>query len=266
MSEPTFTVEFGATTHQGMVRSANEDSYLTVPPVFLVADGMGGHSRGEAASRAVSEAFSSLSTQPWLTSNDLVDAVEDATDRIAKLAGEGRAPGSTVSGVGLTQQGGLPCWLVFNVGDSRTHLLRDGDLNQISIDHSAAVRAAQGGGTAPKNVITRALGAGLSRPVADQWLIPAMAGDRMLICSDGLTNELTAELLMATLLATPGPQDAASALVQAALTAGGHDNITAVVVDCVELVSTATHDVHSDDSTASSGYDDTIPDLQEVVP
>ncbi len=266
MSEPRFGVVFGATTHQGLVRSSNEDSYLTVPPVFLVADGMGGHARGELASRAVVDSFAELSTRTWLTSDDLVGAVERAVGCIAGLAGEGRAPGSTLAGVGLTQQGGMPCWLVFNIGDSRTLLLRGGELNQISVDHSAAVRArTEGASAAARNVITRALGAGLAMPVADQWLIPALVGDRMLICSDGLSNEVTAELLLATLLSIADPQEAASTLVQAALSSGGRDNITAVVIDCVELVSTARHDVASDDSTASSEVDDTVPDVVEVA-
>lgn len=255
MTEPVLAVTFGATTHAGRVRPTNEDSYLTVPPVFLVADGMGGHSRGEVASRIVTDTFAELSTERWLSPNELVNTVERATDRVTALGGEGRAPGSTLSGVGLTQQGGMPCWLVFNVGDSRTHLLRDGELTQISVDHSAAMRGDTPG---PKNVITRALGAGLSRPVADQWLIPAVIGDRILICSDGLSNELTSELLVATLLSRAISQDAAAALVQAAVEAGGHDNITAVVVDCTDVQSTAEHAVGVDDSTASS--DDTIPD------
>lgn len=256
MSDPVLSVIYGAATHPGLVRAANEDSYLTVPPVFLVADGMGGHSRGDVASRTVTETFAELSTRQWLTADELVMTVDLATDRVASLGNEGRAPGSTLSGAGITEQGGMPCWLVFNVGDSRTHLLRDGELTQISVDHSAATRGDQ---PAAKNVITRALGAGLSRPVADQWLIPAVEGDQILICSDGLSNEVTSELLAATLLSSANPQDATAALVQAAITAGGHDNITAVVVKCVEVISTAAHSPGVNDSTVSAD-DDTIPD------
>lgn len=256
MTEPLLVVNFGAMTHPGLVRAANEDSYLTVPPVFLVADGMGGHARGEVASRTVVDTFAELSSHQWLTSDDLVTTVDRAAQRVVALGGEGRAPGSTVSGVGMSEQGGMPCWLVFNVGDSRTHLLREGELTQISEDHSAVAR---GDLTKPKNVITRALGAGLSRPVADQWLIPAAAGDRILICSDGLSNEVTAELLVATLQAHSNPQVAATALVEAAVNAGGRDNVTAVVVDCVEVVSSASHSVSIDDSTASADDEDTVP-------
>lgn len=253
-------VRFGAVTHQGLVRSSNEDSYLTVPPVFMVADGMGGHSQGEAASRAVADAFLELSAQEWLSSNDLVDAVDRAATVVMGLPSTGRAPGSTLSGVGMSLQGGMPCWLVFNIGDSRTHLLRDGELTQISVDHSAAARAAAAG-AAPvaRNVITRALGAGLSKPIADQWLIPAADGDRILVCSDGLSNDVSAELIAATLLTVADPREAADSLVQAALNAGGHDNVTAVVVDCDRVVSTATAGSGLDDSTVSPD-DDTVPE------
>lgn len=266
MTGPVLEVRFGAVTHPGLVRAANEDSYLTVPPVFVVADGMGGHANGAAASKAVTDAFLELSTNSWMSSDDLMAAVERATTQVMGLAGEGRAPGSTLSGVGLTEQGGMPCWLVFNIGDSRTHLLRGGELNQISVDHSAAVRAAaEGAVPVARNVITRALGAGLRRAAADQWLIPAAQGDVLMICSDGLTNEVTPELVAATLLASDDPQEAAQSLVQAAIHAGGHDNVTAVVVQCTNVVSTAPHTVVLDDSTASSDDDDTVQDETEEV-
>lgn len=259
MTEPSMTVRFGAATHQGLVRNSNEDSYLTVPPVFLVADGMGGHSRGEVASRAVTEAFAELSHQRWLTSDDLVSTVDRAARLVMDLPSPGRAPGSTLSGVGMSKQGGAPCWLVFNIGDSRTQLLRDGQLTQISVDHSAAARVPEAKGAVSRHVITRALGAGLAPPTADQWLIPARNGDRMLVCSDGLSNDVSAELITATLLSVADPRQAAQALIQAALNAGGHDNVTAVVIDCEEATSVAA--IGLDDPTESLEGDDTVPDL-----
>ncbi len=263
MTEPRLDVSYGAATHQGLVREHNEDSYLTVPPVFLVADGMGGHAQGELASRAVSDAFLELSRFDWIGSDELVAGVARAATAVAALAGQERPPGATLSGAGLSLQAGMPCWLVFNIGDSRTHLLRDGILTQISVDHSAATRATEEGTAAPRNVITRALGAGLKRPVADQWLIPASVGDRIMICSDGLSNDVTTELITATLLAEADPRQAAAALVQAALNAGGHDNITVVVIDCEQVISTATAGSGLDDATESP--DDTVPDVLEVI-
>lgn len=255
MTAPSLEVRFGAASHQGLVRSSNEDSYLTAPPVFLVADGMGGHSAGELASRAVVEVFAGLASAQWLTAEMLAQAVERATSKVAALPGEGKAPGSTLTGVGLAEQAGMPCWLVFNVGDSRTHLLRGGELNQISVDHSATRR---GEARPERHVITRALGAGLRRPVADQWLIPAAAGDRIVLCSDGLSNEVTPELITAILLTTQDVQEASRALVRAALQAGGRDNVTVVVVECVRVVSTSSS--ADADSTATSESDDTVPD------
>ena len=107
-----------------------------------------------------------------------------------------------------------------------------------------------------RQVITRALGAGLANPVVDQWLIPAVPGDRLMACSDGLTNEVTPELLTATLLTEPDPQVAAQTLLAAAPRAGGRDNVTVVVVDCQSVVSTAGDAVSFADTTAS----DTLPD------
>ena len=104
MTEPQLEVAFGAASHQGLVRGANEDSYLTAPPVFLVADGMGGHSDGELASRAVVDAFSGLSSRRWLTPDLLVDAVARAASTVSGLHADGRRPGSTLTGVGLTQE------------------------------------------------------------------------------------------------------------------------------------------------------------------
>ncbi len=238
MNDPQFEVRFGGATHQGMVRGLNEDSYLTMPPLFLVADGMGGHARGEVASRAVVDAFLELGTRHWLESAALADAVRRAWADVSALSGEGRAPGSTLTGVGLSRQGGLPCWLVFNIGDSRTYLMRSGQLQQVSQDHAATEPRTRADAT-PRHVITRAVGAGMALVVADQWLIPAQEGDRILICSDGLSNEVTPELMNATLLAQTDPQSVAQELVQAALNAGGHDNVTVVVVDCVGLTGVA---------------------------
>lgn len=249
MTEPMLRVSFGAASDTGRVRSANEDSYLITPPVFLVADGMGGHARGDLASQAVANSFTSLGGSRWVAGEAILEAVQQATASIDRLAEGGRPPGSTVSGVGLSNQSGMPCWLVFNVGDSRTYLLREGALTQVSVDHSSTRAGANG--VAPRNVITRALGAGLASPVVDQWLIPAQAGDRVMICSDGLTNEVTPELMAATLLTEPEPQAAAGSLVASALNAGGRDNVTVVVVDCEAVVSTA---------VATGGLDTTASD------
>lgn len=244
--EMVFTVAAGAATDRGRRRQANEDGYLADAPVFLVADGMGGHVGGAAASGAVVAAFADSISGEWVTTGALDEAVASAARNVAALpASERSAPGSTVTGVGLAEQNGTPCWLVFNVGDSRTYRLSDGQLEQVTIDHSlvqqlldhGAIDATEARSHDERNVITRALGAGMStRPAVDQWLLVAEPGDRMLICSDGLHGELTDQLIAATLLTEPDPVAAAESLVAAAVEAGGRDNVTVIVVDAIDVV------------------------------
>lgn len=247
MSETTlrFEVRAGAATNAGRHRAHNEDAYLAERPIFLVADGMGGHARGEVAARAVVEAFRPLAGITWVTAAEITVAIRRSQDAVRDLrSGTGPEPGSTVSGVALSQQRGVPCWLVFNIGDSRTYRLRAERLEQVSVDHSQAQALIDEAGyslaraqrVAAPNVITRAIGGGLPDGlVADEWLMLAAAGDRMLICTDGLTTELTDHLIRATLLSVLDPADAAQALVEAAVTAGGRDNVTAVVIDAVHV-------------------------------
>jgi serine/threonine protein phosphatase PrpC len=145
--------------------------------------------------------------------------------------------GTTVTGLAGLETLGGDRLMVFNVGDSRVYRLAAGRVEQLTVDHSEVQELVLAGVLTPeqarthprRNVVTRALGGGLEL-VADHWLLPATVGDRFLICSDGLFGELPDEAI-AGLLATPRPQQAAQGLVAAANDAGGHDNITALVVD-----------------------------------
>ena len=133
---------------------------------------------------------------------------------------------------------GVPCWLVFNVGDSRTYRLTGGQLQQITVDHSEVQELVDMGQITPdealvhprRHVVTRALGTGTDTE-ADYWLIPVEPGDRLLVCSDGLTGEVSDGQLQQILSTVANPQDACAAMVQAALRSGGRDNITVLVVD-----------------------------------
>ena len=136
--------------------------------------------------------------------------------------------------------------LVFNVGDSRTYRLNQGILEQISVDHSEVQELLEAGRITAqealvhprRHVVTRALGTGDdSEP--DFWMLPVEAGDRKLICSDGLTSEVSDEHIHAILSSTVRPQDAVQALIQAALCSGGRDNITAIVVDAADVAQDA---------------------------
>lgn len=268
--EPVFRVRSGAATDVGRVRVHNEDAFLAAHPVFLVADGMGGHTRGDAAAAAVVRVFEELGGRSWLDVGDLHEATAAAASAIGDLAGPGRPPGTTLAGVATTRQADRPYWLVFNVGDSRIYLLRDGRLEQLSVDHSRRQEMIDAGIDPDevrigRNIITRALGAGRPGvPALDQWLLPAQVGDRMLVCSDGLTAEVPDPQLLATLQEHSDPQDAARALVAAALDTEGRDNVTVVVVDAVEVAG-ADAPAEDEDPTQpeAAGLDDDTVNLSE---
>jgi PPM family protein phosphatase len=226
----------GVDTSVGRVRRVNEDSYLAVPPIYAVADGMGGHGSGDVASRLAVEALARCVMLRPLFTEAVLHALEEANRVIIEHEGPNRM-GTTVTGLaGLESMGGDRL-MVFNVGDSRVYRLAADGLEQLTVDHSevqelvlAGVLTREQARTHPRrNVVTRALGGGPDL-VADHWPLPATGGDRFLICSDGLFGELPDEVIM-PLLDITSPQQAAEALVAAANEAGGHDNITALVVD-----------------------------------
>ncbi|WP_291042261.1 protein phosphatase 2C domain-containing protein [Herbiconiux sp.] len=262
-------LDVGTSTHTGLRRRANEDSLLAVSPVFLVADGMGGHEAGEVASSLAVEAFAALTGPDSLAPTDIRTAFKRAHTTITALASSGRRrAGTTVSGVAVAENDGTAYWLVFNLGDSRTYRLASGELEQISVDHSVVQELLDEGeldradaATHPgRNVITRALGAG-GEFEADYWLVPVESGDRMLICSDGISGELDDELIARVLLDEGTPQDAATRLVHEGLTRGGRDNLTAVVVDAWDSVSSVRSAPQGRDDEHDDGRhgEDTIP-------
>jgi protein phosphatase len=267
------TLTAGVCTDRGRRRQHNEDNYLACAPVFLVADGMGGHLGGEIASSTALSAFSPLIDATGVEAAELLAVVDDAQLRVSALdrgipprgtGPGGRPPGCTLTGVAVHDQAGTPCWLVVNVGDSRTYRMADGVLTQISVDHSeiqdlidsGTVDASVARSSGRRNVITRAIGAGLGATHQPDLFVVAMADrDRMLVCSDGLTNELTDQLIAAILGSTPDPQQAAEVLVTTACEAGGRDNVTVVVVDAV-LSGASDADPPGDDE---DWWGDTIP-------
>ncbi|QTV80227.1 PP2C family protein-serine/threonine phosphatase [Microbacterium sp. NIBRBAC000506063] len=248
-------VETGAATHSGRRRTLNEDAHVASSPVFLVADGMGGHDAGDLASAAVIAEFAGFAGRASIVLDDVRGALTRARDAVDRLAdsGGGRA-GTTLSGVVLAAVDGTGYWLALNIGDSRTYRLAAGQLEQITVDHSVVQELVEAGELSPleaavdrrRNIITRAIGAGSSGE-ADYWLFPAERGDRMLVCSDGLSSELSDAAIREILFVHTDPQRAAEMLVDAAVTAGGRDNITAVVVDAVAVASRPGHPIETDD-------------------
>jgi serine/threonine protein phosphatase PrpC len=235
-----FRFRTAGASHVGKVRELNEDSVLARPEigVWVVADGMGGHGGGDVASRSVVTALESL--RPQRSGAALLGEFETriarVNDELRELA---RSRGAAVVGATLVavliHGAHFACvWC----GDSRAYLLRAGALTQITRDHSEVQELIERGvlnkeeaKTWPRrNVVTRALGAAdqVELEIVDR---PALAGDRFLLCSDGLTNHVE-DAEMAVLLAADDPQKACDDLLALTLQRGGRDNVSLIVVVC----------------------------------
>lgn len=239
--------DYGFGSHVGLRRELNEDSYVVTDSLFAVADGMGGHEAGEVASSLAVQALA----EGWEAAGGHVDQaqvqkfLDDADSRI-RAATDSKA-GTTLTGAAVigadertADSEGAPQWqwLVFNIGDSRTYLLNDGALIRLTRDHSqvqdlldSGMITADEAHTHPqRNVITRALGAG-EMWGADFTTATVAPGQRLLVCSDGLTGELTDIQISQILNAGRNAQDTVDWLIHQALRHGGRDNVTVVLVD-----------------------------------
>jgi protein phosphatase len=259
-------LSWAARTDVGHRRAANEDSVIVGLPIFAVADGMGGHAAGDRASAAIANRLSRESG-PFAELPALEQAFIDAGAEIDALAeGIPLGVGTTVTGAALVFDQPDPSFLVFNIGDSRVYRFERNELSQVTVDHSvvqelvdAGLIAAEDAENHPEsNVITRALGFH-DEPLPDIWRVPARTGLRLLICSDGLTKELGNERLRLHLAAGMPADETASALVDAALAAGGRDNVTLVIVDVISAPPSARHEENSMQPTLE--HQPTTPDL-----
>jgi PPM family protein phosphatase len=226
-------------TDPGLTRTGNEDSMLLEPPLYAVADGMGGHRAGEIASRDALIAL--LANAPRETdAKSLARAVRAANRAVIESAGKSR----TRTGMGTTLTAAMVDGtrvLVAHVGDSRAYLLHDGRLTRITEDHSMVADLVRQGTITEedarfhpqRSVITRALGSDPDM-VADVFEVRAAPGDRLLLATDGLTGMLPDDFIAELLDQQRSPEEAASKLVEAANRAGGYDNITVVIVDLDE--------------------------------
>lgn len=253
---PGATVRFRYTAHsdRGAVRKLNEDSFLAAFPLFVVADGMGGHSFGDRASQAAVGAFSdAFDMDEPASAAHIIDTIRLANDAVLDLtAGDefvGAISGTTLTGVAFVDVGADHNyhWMAFNIGDSRSYSWDGRTLAQLSVDHSAVQELVDLGHITKReaerhpdrNVVTRALGAE-AEVDADIWLLPAKGRQTFLLCSDGLTKELGDDEIARIIVfhnaeqlrATDGlPMSLAERLVNAAVAAGGSDNVTVVVVE-----------------------------------
>ena len=238
-------VNAAGATHIGQVRQTNQDSHASRAGIHVLADGMGGHQGGEVASL---EAISTILETGKIDSvADMVKSVSKANQAIIKRANRDE----TLSGMGTTvcllteilgSDGEIKIGIA-NVGDSRIYRLGGSELTQVTLDHSLVADLVRSGELTleeasrhpQRNILTRALGIEQDL-VIDTWELTPVAGDRYLLCSDGLFNEIDDEKIAEILMADEELDHIAQNLVNSALKAGGHDNITALVVSVTEEI------------------------------
>ncbi len=227
---------WGSRSDVGLIRDHNEDSYLCRPPLFAVSDGMGGHAAGEVAS---SIAIHTIAKEaPATADSALLGAAIEAANMDVLTAPE---TGRGREGMGCTATACIiedDRMAVAHVGDSRLYLLHKGALVRVTHDHSFVEELVDAGEITAdearvhpsRSVITRALGSDPDM-YADHFTIGVEAGERVILCSDGLSSMITDAEIEDICVTSASPQVCADALVSAALIAGGHDNVTVIVVD-----------------------------------
>ncbi len=236
---------YAAATDTGLVRESNQDAIFVDDSLAIVADGMGGHAAGEVASAlAVHVIYDAYLDDP--TVEGLHGAVEEANRAVLREARENPdhfGMGTTVIALGLTRdQAGVVSPTLFHVGDSRAYPLRDGALRQLREDHSVAEEWVRMGRLTPEEALTHPRRHQLTRGVGvednidiDVMSVNAVPGDRILLCSDGLSNELSNEELAHFASSPIALDDAVAKLIDAARQAGGRDNISVVLLEFDEV-------------------------------
>jgi PPM family protein phosphatase len=229
----------GYASNVGLVRQTNEDSFLVREGLYVVCDGMGGARAGEVASEMACRGLTGV-IPAESGADELLRAVKKANLAIATRSLEE----NRLLGMGTTLTAALlseDTVTLVHVGDSRAYLLHDGRLSQLTDDHSWVGEMMRRGELTPneaavhphRSVITKALGTD-TEVEPDVLEVPVSVGDRLLLCSDGLTGMVSDEELTRILAREEAPQDIASLLVQAALAGGGEDNVTVIVVEVRE--------------------------------
>ena len=242
----TLALRYAARSHTGLLRTGNEDSAYAGPRLLAVADGMGGHAAGEVASAVAVAALAPLDDD--LPGPDLLAALRtsalSANEHLHDMVeGDAALEGMGTTLVALLFAGGRLGLL--HVGDSRCYLLRDGDLTQITHDHTLVqalvdegrISEEEASSHPQRSLITRALD-GRGEVELDLSVREARVGDRYLLCTDGLTGPVGSRDTLREALQLPAPQDAVERLVDLALRGGGPDNITVIVADVVDGEST----------------------------
>lgn len=235
----TLELHWAATTHTGLRRETNQDAVLAEYPLFVVADGMGGHIGGEIASASTIARLAEMVKSGPVNPEQIKRCIELSVQDIAanpETTDDGT--GTTLTGVYLDLEAETPTWVTLNIGDSRVYVVRDDSIEQITTDHSVVQELVDAGRLSPEeaeshpygNVITRAVGPTES-VVPDYVRLELTDGDRFVVCSDGLNKELTDYGIQHFLATNEEPASAVEDMLKAALENGGRDNITVIVLD-----------------------------------
>ncbi|MEE9415531.1 MAG: Stp1/IreP family PP2C-type Ser/Thr phosphatase [Acidimicrobiales bacterium] len=255
-------------THVGMLREVNQDAAFLTPDVFVVADGMGGHAAGDIASAIAVASIADMIRMAGV--DDLVEAVKAANKSILKRADsepELAGMGTTVVALASFIEADVQQLALVNVGDSRAYRLSGDELSQLTDDHSLVadlvrdgmLRADQAEHHPQKNILTRALGIEQDLRV-DSWVHQPIPGDRYLLCSDGLFNEVSEDDIAEILRSYSNVDNAAAELVAQANAHGGRDNITVMIVDVVDPAS-----AESTEEPAANDNDEEADDASTEV-
>ncbi len=267
-------VVIGAGSDIGRARERNEDSYVVEEPLFAVADGMGGHRGGAVASSLALEALREVLRDDLVAPTGLIEEIKSANQRVLQR-GEAdrdlRGMGTTLTA--LLAEGGKAH--IAHIGDSRAYLLRDGSLKQLTEDHTLVQRMVMEGKLLPeeaerhpqRSILTRALGVDEDVEPDTMTLDPVLPGDRLLLCTDGLTSMVDGEQIEDVLRSERDPQRAANTLIDEANAAGGDDNITVLVLDFIDDgASAVTRDTESGRHSASPEFGGAAATALDAMP
>jgi len=233
-----------AVSHVGKIRSSNQDSGYTGRHLFLVADGMGGHAGGDVASAIATKRIAEADKK-YESASDAEFALQSALIAANSLLAETVFEHSELTGMGTTVSGLVRVddqIVIAHIGDSRIYLFREGELSQISADHTFVQRLVDSGRITPeeaavhprRSVLMRVLGDVDAAPEIDTSILGTAPGDRWLICSDGLSSYVSDDEIASIMSSTPKPQDAADRLVRKSLDHGAPDNVTVVLLDITD--------------------------------
>jgi PPM family protein phosphatase len=242
----TLALHYALRSDVGLLREGNEDSAYAGPRLLAIADGMGGHAAGEVASAVAISAIAPLDRRGLTDGHEMLDALADAVASARSTLHDMSLADPATEGMGTTLTAML--WAgadvaICHIGDSRAYLLRDGDLYQITRDHTLIQSLVDEGKLSPaaaashpqRSLIMRAL-QGSTDADPDLSMHKALLGDRYLLCSDGLTDVVTDEAVHKTLISVPDADRAVHQLINQAISNGGPDNITCIVADVVDTV------------------------------